>query len=150
MNYTDDIKDFLANDRVISYRWLANTLNIHVNVSKKILEDYKLKNSDVVTMYCICGYTNTNSLKFYIVEENKINSVKSKFESITNEHIYSIQGFKSEMTTTLLKTSDHEQAKELLMQKPNCDSFLKNKMGNFIFIINLFLLRLYNYSILFL
>jgi len=136
MNHLDILKQHLAdNDKFVSYRWLANELQISVDIAKKVMNEYITEYPDInmSAMYCISGIINdTNEYQMLIVPYKLLDSTKKQFSSIISTHIYSLQHKLPSNIASQLKNCDSIQAKDLLSLQPACEFFLLNKLGNVI------------------
>ena len=136
MNHLDVLKQYLSdNDKFISYRWLANELQINVDVAKKVMNEYINEYPDINlnAMYCISGIINdTNEYQILIVPYKLLDTTKKRFSSISGTHIYSLQHKLPSNIASQLKNCDSIQAKDLLLLRPTCEFFLLNKLGSVI------------------
>ena len=132
MNAEDELRGFLDNDQFVTFRWLANFLNIHVEQSKSILNAFKIANHDVCATYCISGQLKNNQNSMTVVPENNLEMCKDMFSVINCIHVYSLQKRKfleSGNIPVQLNAADLLQANELIAQQPPCTSFLLNVVG---------------------
>ena len=132
MNPEDELRGFLDNDQFVTFRWLANFLNIHVEQSKSILNAFKIANHDVCATYCISGQLKNNQNSMTVVPENNLEMCKDMFSVINCIHVYSLQKRKfleSGNIPVQLNAADLLQANELIAQQPPCTSFLLNVVG---------------------
>ncbi|KAL1465558.1 hypothetical protein WDU94_005115 [Cyamophila willieti] len=104
MSDTEEFNLYLANleefvfdeNKIVSIGWLSRTLDISVELSKKLLstflndETFKSKLSTCWFLYG-SSKSDSSSHKMVIVPESKLDGVKDKFEKITSQHVYSIQ-----------------------------------------------------------
>lgn len=136
MNHLDVLKEHLIDhDKFISYRWLANDLQISVDTAKKVMADYINENPDNNTnaMYCISGIMNkTNEYQMLIVPYKLLDSTKQRFAKVTSTHIYSLQQKVPSTIASQLKNGDSNQAKDLLALQPTFEFFLLNKLGHIV------------------
>lgn len=134
MNHIDILKQYLAdNDKLISYRWLANELQVSVDIAKNLMNEYIVEYPDInmSAMYCISGIINdTNEYQMLIVPYKQLDNTKKRFASITGTHIYSLQHKLPSNIASQLKNCDSLQAKDLLSLQPTCEFFLLNKLGS--------------------
>jgi DNA polymerase delta subunit 3 len=95
----DNIDEWLNDeDKVVTYRWLSLTLNLHVNYAKHILDafvksDRGQKLSLAVT-YCLSGHiqqSDDSVYKVFIVQSDEREAVTATISSPVSSHIYSIQ-----------------------------------------------------------
>jgi len=135
MNHLDVLKQHLIdNDKFISYRWLANDLQISVDVAKKVMTDYINENPDnnnINAMYCVSGIINdTNEYQMFVVPYKLLDNTKQRFSKVTSTHIYSLQHKIPLTIASQLKNDDSNQAKDLLALQPTFEFFLLNKLGH--------------------
>lgn len=127
MNHLDVLKQHLINhDKFLSYRWLANDLQISVDVAKKVMTDYIIENPgmNINAMYFISGLMNeTNEYQMFIVPYNSLDITKQRFKKVTSTHIYSLQHKLPSTIASQLKNDDSSQAKDLLTLQPTFDFF---------------------------
>ena len=59
MKFEDDIQNLLDDSKVVTYRNLSSLLDVHVNISKKMLYTFYQQNQDkLCAVYLICGKMN--------------------------------------------------------------------------------------------
>ena len=125
----------IDHDKFISYRWLANDLQISVDVAKKVMTDYINENPDIniYAMYCVSGIMNeTNEYQMFIVPYTNLDNTKKRFLKVLSSHIYSLHHKLPSTIASQLKNDDSSQAKDLLALQPAFEFFLLNKLGHIV------------------
>ncbi|KAK3925780.1 DNA polymerase delta subunit 3 [Frankliniella fusca] len=92
--YLQNIEEFvLDEDKIVTYKWLSKSLNIHVNKSKQLLYTFcKNKKDSVSATFLIAGKLRCNGeCHMVVVGQDKYEETKSLFESFSSEHVYSVQ-----------------------------------------------------------
>ncbi|XP_075448886.1 DNA polymerase delta subunit 3 [Ascaphus truei] len=99
--YLENIDEFVTDqNKIVTYKWLSQTLGVHVNQAKQMLFDYverKRKenlSAQVHVTYLVTGKCIQNGYPFHkvaIVKEEKLEATKAKLELIASVHMYSIQ-----------------------------------------------------------
>lgn len=78
--------------KIITYKWLSRDLNIHVNVAKRLLTTFIGQSKDPLGVcYLIGGVMPDKSHKILVARQENISNIRSLFERITSEHVYSVQ-----------------------------------------------------------
>ena len=132
MDPIEELGGFLDNDQFVSFRWLAIFLDVSVEKSKRILEDYKSSNNDVTATYCISGQLRNKHRCVTVVSEKNLSRSKEFFEVVNDTHIYSLQRKKIAESSNLpmqLHAVDVQQAKEQIFSQDSAASFLLNSIG---------------------
>ena len=132
MDAEEELRGFIDNDQFVSFRWFANFLNINVEQSKKLFDEFKASNNDVFATYCVSGQLRNKQQSITIVPEDHLARCKDLFLVINCIHIYSLQKKKFQQSSTIsaqLNAADIQQANELIAQQPSCESFLLNSVG---------------------
>lgn len=126
----DDISDVIENDNCITARWIAIQNGITVNKATDLISSYYKNNKGrVKANYTMSGFDSTGSKLFIVVNEDKLEEAKAKFQKITSQKIHSLQK-ESEGLNSHLASQDADQAVEMLLMKhPNCGSFMSNSSG---------------------
>merc|ERR1712066_334425 len=89
--FEDDIQNLLDDSKVVTYRNLSSLLDVHVNISKKMLYTFYQQNQDkLCAVYLICGKTKSGSTKVILVSEKDKTSEESFFEKVISEHLFAI------------------------------------------------------------
>ena len=90
MSFEEQIQNLLDDSKVVTYRILSSKLQVHVNVSKRMLFTFLDKNRESLNaMYFVCGKTKEGTHNKLVSEENKTEFVK-QFDEIICEHVYAI------------------------------------------------------------
>ena len=132
MDPIEELGGFLDNDQFVSYRWLAIFLDISVEKSKKILEEYKSSNNDVSATYCLSGQLRNKHRCVTVVSEKNLSMSKEFFEIVNDTHIYSLQRKKIAESSNLpmqLHAADVQQASEQIFLQDSAAPFLLNSIG---------------------
>lgn len=132
MDAVEELRGFLDNDQFVSFRWLAVFLDVKVEKSKIILENYKSSNSDVSATYCISGQLKNKQQSILVVSEKNLAKCKEMFEHINCTHIYSLQKTKLAETANVqvqLYSADVQQGIEQVALQPTCVLQLLNSNG---------------------
>lgn len=132
MDPIEELGGFLDNDQFVSFRWLAIFLDISVEKSKKILEDYKSSNNDVTATYCLSGQLRNKHRCVTVVSEQNLSRSQEFFEILNDTHIYSLQKKKIAESSNLsaqLHAADVQQASEQIFAQKSAVHFLLNSIG---------------------
>ncbi|XP_050395096.1 DNA polymerase delta subunit 3 isoform X2 [Patella vulgata] len=120
--FMENLDEFINDEnKIVTYKWLSNTLQIHVNLAKRLLfmfiqqERNKKDKDDLTVTYFVAGLSiDTNGVKKHlcsVVSETDLNVVRSKLSPVTSCHIYSVHKVKLKDTNALYAT-DFEKTKE--------------------------------------
>ena len=91
------LRQYLDAEQSVSCRWLANTLDVTIDASKELLQQYKAKNRDVFASYYISGKkTGTGNseyiaLSMEVVSEDRLDVCKKNYTTVSSIYIYSLQ-----------------------------------------------------------
>lgn len=132
MDALEELRGFIDNEQFVSFRWFANCLDIQIEKTKIIFDEFKKSNKDVFATYCISGKLKNNEHSMYIIAENLLDKYKELFIDINCIHIYSLQKIKFQDNNSIsnqLNSADTQQANEMIAQRPQCASFLLNNYG---------------------
>ncbi|XP_071949853.1 uncharacterized protein [Antedon mediterranea] len=99
--YLENLEEFVFDEnKIVTYKWLSQTLQVHVNQAKQMLYTFfnqqitKEANSLNVT-YFVSGVNETDNgekiRKFSIVNGCDLEKHKSKLKEVSGVHIYSVQ-----------------------------------------------------------
>ncbi|XP_061426509.1 DNA polymerase delta subunit 3 isoform X2 [Lethenteron reissneri] len=99
--YIDNIDEFIEDEsRIVTYKWLSLTLQVHVNTAKKMLWEFvrrareeKPKVALHVT-YLVSGVSTLDGLpchKVSVVREEELESAKAQLSLLASVHVYSVQ-----------------------------------------------------------
>ncbi|XP_030838171.1 DNA polymerase delta subunit 3 isoform X1 [Strongylocentrotus purpuratus] len=123
--YLENIEEYvLDEDRVVTYKWLSQTLEIHVNLAKRLLETFlseqKKKGSSTLNVtYAITGTQETKNgtqmTKIAIVKEDGLDAVKSGMKEVLGQHVFSIQKSALKDNSSLF-TTDYEITQQNIAQ----------------------------------
>lgn len=109
--YLQNLEEFvLDEDKIVTYKWLSKTLNIHVNLSKQLLYAFsKDKQASVSATYLLAGrLRSTGENCIIVVGQDKYEETKSSFDTLSSEHVYSIQKSKQPPSGSTLFTADSQ------------------------------------------
>ncbi|KAJ1531577.1 hypothetical protein ONE63_000249 [Megalurothrips usitatus] len=111
--FLQNLEEFvLDEDKIVTYKWLSKTLNIHVNQSKQLLFAFcsnKSRQESVTATYLLAGrLRSTGENHVTVIGEEKYLEVKSSFDSLTSEHVYSVQKVRKTPSQSILYTADSQ------------------------------------------
>ncbi|XP_014777504.1 DNA polymerase delta subunit 3 isoform X2 [Octopus bimaculoides] len=121
--YLDNLDEYINDEnKVVTYRWLSITLQVHVNLAKQMLFNFvkqqrSEKDSDCLHVtYFVAGITDkrkdgTKVVFCSVVPEEKLETVKSSLQQLHSCHIYSVQKSKLKDSSVLYIT-DYQEMKE--------------------------------------
>ncbi|KAK0177256.1 hypothetical protein PV328_001328 [Microctonus aethiopoides] len=80
-------------DKFVTYKWLSNELELHVNVAKQILEEYwnNHKKDGIVATIIIIGYLKNGEMRVELVKDSNLTDTINKYDKIISQHVYSLQ-----------------------------------------------------------
>merc|ERR1712241_885836 len=95
----ENLEEYIIDEnKVVTYRWLSLTLNIHVNQAKQELFSFvtskrnKGGNDDVNVTYFVAGLGQTKTgepcHRCVVVPEAEMTAVKSQLSAVTSCHVY--------------------------------------------------------------
>lgn len=105
--YLQNLEEFVMDeDKIVTYKWLSKTLNIHVNQSKQLLYTFCKDKKDLVSAtFLIAGKLRCNGeCHMVVVGQDQYEEMKLSFESLSSEHVYSIQRAKKTPSLSTLYT----------------------------------------------
>mmetsp|Transcript_23442 Transcript_23442/g.61390 ORF Transcript_23442/g.61390 Transcript_23442/m.61390 type:complete len:431 (-) Transcript_23442:1384-2676(-) len=100
MMWKEQLDEALEDDgKIVSYKWLSRTACVPANSAKQMLYTYHKNEAGkfdggIKALFLVAGVSHRNGIKqhrFVVVPEDKLNATKKKFETITSEHVYSLQ-----------------------------------------------------------
>ena len=102
--------------KIVTFKTLAGTLNVHVNMAKKMLATFYQGQQDKISaFYLIIGQPeNNNGLSLQVVAEKDVKRTEASLKKITSKHIFALCRSKMDMST-----ADILQALEEINQDPN-------------------------------
>ena len=103
--------------KIVTFKTLASTLNVHVNMAKKMLATfYQGPQQDKISaVYLIIGQLeNNNGLSLQVVAEKDVKRTEASLKKITSKHIFALCRSKMDMST-----ADILQALEEINRDPN-------------------------------
>lgn len=124
----------LEEQKVVTYKYLARALKVHVNVAKQMLfnfvDEQRKKDTELGIVYLVSGNLapiedGVSKLKVLLVEEKNVDKELKKFKTVISRHIYSVQKA-GKITSTGLFATDLVSLKEDVMAA-NAQAAIKNK-----------------------
>ncbi|ESO96137.1 hypothetical protein LOTGIDRAFT_231845 [Lottia gigantea] len=119
--YLENLDEYVNDEnKIVTYKWLSCTLQIHVNLAKRLLylflqQERNEKDNDLSVTYFVAGqHKDNNGNQKHIccvVPETELSTVKSRLSPVTSCHIYSVHKVKLKDTNALY-TTDYEKIKE--------------------------------------
>lgn len=120
--YMDNLDEFINDEnKIVTYRWLSTTLQVHVNQAKQMLYNFVIhqrngdKEDNLNVTYFVAGLQkNEDSTKIHrceVVSESNLEAVKSTLQELYSCHIYSVQKSKLQESDALYIT-DYNLMKE--------------------------------------
>lgn len=91
------LRQYLDVEQSVSCRWLANTLDVTIDMSKELLQRYKAKNHDVFASYFVSGKKTGSensdyiALSMEVVPEDRLDACKKNYTTVSSIYIYSLQ-----------------------------------------------------------
>ena len=115
--FLQNIEEFVFDEeKIVTYKWLSRVLNIHVNLSKQLLYTFCSKDArqdSVCATYLLAGQLrSTGEDHISVVGQDKYEEAKSLFDSLTSEHVYSVQKSKKTPSQSTLYTVDSQPVEE--------------------------------------
>ena len=102
--------------KIVTFKTLAGTLNVHVNMAKKMLATFHQgqKQEKISAFYWIMGETgNNNGLSFKVVAEKDVEKTEASLKKVRSKHIFALCRAKMDMSA-----ADMLQALEEVNEKP--------------------------------
>eukprot|EP00607_Mallomonas_marina_P010330 CAMPEP_0182419798 /NCGR_PEP_ID=MMETSP1167-20130531/4164_1 /TAXON_ID=2988 /ORGANISM="Mallomonas Sp, Strain CCMP3275" /LENGTH=482 /DNA_ID=CAMNT_0024594897 /DNA_START=42 /DNA_END=1490 /DNA_ORIENTATION=- len=125
-----DLKFMIDSNQFITYRWLAYSMNISMESSKRAMSDFIEKYDKTRATYLISGILASTSVNTYaVVEDNKVESTKKLFSKVHTNHVYSIHKELPSDIFSQLAAVDMEQANDLIYQSKD-EIFLNNRLSS--------------------
>ena len=124
-----ELQAFLAEGKVVSYKWLSITVSCNISVAASILSSYFGKNPNLDAKYLVSGTRRDSTPSFMIVGSKELEDTKALFNDGCFYQVYSLQECPSENSATQIFTSSMEQISHCLTHT-NDESVLLNKLGN--------------------
>ncbi|XP_076287419.1 uncharacterized protein LOC143212457 [Lasioglossum baleicum] len=92
--YLETVSGYIFdNDKLVTYKWLSKELEVHVNIAKQILWEFRQRKKNENTFDCtylLMGILKEDDIRVEVVKEKDLALAKEKFSSIISEHIYSL------------------------------------------------------------
>eukprot|EP00741_Cyanophora_paradoxa_P011293 tig00020554_g10908.t1 len=91
--HLEDISSWVLDEqRPVTYKWLAHTLDVNVEQAKRLLRTFCDRKGDSVhVVYLICGRRESTCESFIrLVPQARLQDEKAKFDSVTCEHVFSV------------------------------------------------------------
>jgi len=121
----ESVDEFLIDEhKIVTFEWLSQSVGIHVNLAKSVLEKYaenwrdKKQDKALTVVYSVGGFIGKN-LRIILTSEECLPKVKLSFDKLLFTHIYSIQQKKSDSLELLFNASSTGIKKSL----KQCNSF---------------------------
>uniref|UniRef100_S4RI39 DNA polymerase delta subunit 3 n=1 Tax=Petromyzon marinus TaxID=7757 RepID=S4RI39_PETMA len=129
--YIDNIDEFIDDEsRIVTYKWLSYTLQVHVNTAKKMLWEFvrrareeKPKVALHVT-YLVSGVSTLDGLpchKVSVVREEELESAKAQLSLLASVHVYSVQRARL-LDSGMLYMADYDIIRDNLHQSSRFSS----------------------------
>lgn len=132
--YMENLSEWLLEEgRVVTYKFLARSLKLHVNVAKQMLFNFRAENkAEVTTVYLVSGVVKTGEgvpphTKVSLVKEDELEAIEKEMSTVHSKHIYSLQKAESPVTFTALYATDVEVFKEDPINCGSSFSSIKNR-----------------------
>lgn len=126
--FLENIEEYVFDeDRVVTYKWLSQTLEIHVNLAKRLLETFlkQQKKKEEATSpklcvtYAVTGIQETKNgtqmTKIAVVSKDGLEDAKSGMKEVLGQHVFSIQKSALKDSSSLFST-DYEITKQNITQ----------------------------------
>ena len=97
--WKDNLEEWIYVDtKIVTYKYLAKHISVHVNVAKQMLYEFVQicskdeKKSALEVIYLLAGSIakNPKSTKVCLVNSKKLSAKEAEFESLTSKHVYAI------------------------------------------------------------
>ncbi|XP_022095327.1 DNA polymerase delta subunit 3-like isoform X2 [Acanthaster planci] len=132
--YLENLEEFLFDeDKVVTYRWLSQTLSVHVNQAKQMLETFvqhqesKANSQSINVTYLLSGIQNADNgvsiNKVLVVADKDLEKTEASMTSVISKHVYSVQKAALKDSNSLYMT-DYQIIKDNIKQ-PNRFSAIK-------------------------
>lgn len=124
--YLDNLDEYVNDEgKIVTYKWLSYTLNVHTNVAKQMLYHFVTsqhdsnKGDDLSVTYMVSGVTagegdHPDVHQMMLVREENLAVVKSRMKDVISVHIYSVQKKKLQDMSTLY-SANYDIVKENIM-----------------------------------
>ncbi|XP_033119246.1 DNA polymerase delta subunit 3-like [Anneissia japonica] len=123
--YLENLEEFVFDEnRIVTYKWLSQTLQVHVNLAKQMLYTFfnqqKDKEADSVNVtYLVSGVQSIDNgekvRKVSIVNAQNLEKHKASLQCVSGVHIYSIQKAQLKDSNSLY-TADYDLTLEQIKQ----------------------------------
>ncbi|CAE1270061.1 POLD3 [Acanthosepion pharaonis] len=124
--YMENLDEFINDEnKVVTYRWLSTTLQVHVNQAKQMLYNFVMQQrndndkDNLNVTYFVSGLHkcdgSTKIQHCEVVSEDKLEAIKSTFQKLYSCHIYSVQKSKLQDSDALYIT-DYNLMKENIFE----------------------------------
>ena len=97
--WKENLKEWVYEEtKVVTYKWLAKQLSVHVNVAKQMLfafiqnQEQGEKRQGLDVIYLLAGrlLKEPKCIKVCLVKSDDLISKEAEFESLTSKHIYAV------------------------------------------------------------
>ena len=110
--YIKEIDHWVSEKKVVTFKYLSQKKQIHVNVAKMILQDYKevkkAEGVDLSTVYLLSGIAKDGEKQVLLVTEDIKRKLTSNQFAVESDHIYSIQSAELPVSKELLSEVNNE------------------------------------------
>ena len=110
--YIKEIDHWVSEKKVVTFKYLSQKKQIHVNVAKMILQDYKevkkAEGVDLSTVYLLSGIAKDGVKQVLLVTEDIKRKLTSNQFAVESDHIYSIQSAELPVSKELLSEVNNE------------------------------------------
>jgi hypothetical protein len=132
MSLTNELKNLIDADQLVTVRWFAATLKLSIEESKRVFEEFKANcGPNVAATYCISGFIDDSNYVVSVVPELSLEEKKASFRDIDSINVYSLQKstLHSASIYNQLQASDNQLVNEQLANESSSSSFIMNTMG---------------------
>jgi len=131
--YMENLSEWLfEEERVVTYKYLARSLKLHVNVAKQMLFNFRTENEDkLATVFLLSGLVNEDGGQFtkvsLVKDGEELDAMEKQMTKLFSKHIYSLQRAESPVTFSSLYSTDLEVFKEDPISCGTSCSSIKNR-----------------------
>jgi len=107
----DSVSSFvLEEERVVTYRWLSQQLDVSSNVAKQLLASFVERHaSEVTAVYCVTGTRAADhSHVVVLTSAERLQDTKAQLSALTSVHVYSAQRMLPKDAPSLVAAPDRE------------------------------------------
>lgn len=92
--HDDEISALLDQNNLLTFRYLAQRVDVSANEAKEALKGYAKRYDSVRAVYLVGGVpkneANGSSMRYTLVQDDKLDATKAAFEPLTACHLYSL------------------------------------------------------------